>query len=339
MGPSASRRVVLTAVALVGTLSATGADPVVAHNLLAPQSDSGREIETLWWIMLILSTVIFAVVLALLLTALLRSRGADVPASPGVARRFVLWGGVVVPAAVLLGLFVLTLRALPEEAPASSGDGELELRIVGRQWFWDLEYRGADSVRVRTANEIHIPAGRTVRVRARSGDVLHSLWIPQLNRKFDLFPGRTTTLTLRADEPGVYGGECAEFCGAQHARMGVIVVADEPAEFDRWLAANARPAAVPDTPQEKRGEQVFLGSSCVYCHRVAGTNATGMVGPDLTHLASRRSLGSALIPNRKGYLAGWILDPQHIKPGNKMPGTDLSGPELQQLLAYLESLR
>jgi len=181
--------------------------------------------------------------------------------------------------------------------------------------------------------------GIPVDVRVRSADVIHSLWVPELNRKIDVIPGQVNDVVFDARRAGVFRGQCAEFCGIQHANMALYVVAEPRARFRRWLTREAAPAPPPATADLERGQQVLLGSDCEYCHRIAGTNATGTVGPDLTHIASRLSLAAATIPNSRGYLAGWILDPQHIKPGNKMPATNLTGRELQSLLDYLESLR
>lgn len=253
--------------------------------------------------------------------------------SPGTT--FVVIAGVVVPAVVLVALFVLTVNALPKTSP-SRGDTQFEVDVVARQWFWDVTYPGTG---VRTANEIHIPVGVPVDVRVRSADVIHSLWVPELNRKIDVIPGQANDVVFNARRAGVFRGQCAEFCGVQHAKMALYVVAEPRARFKTWLAQEATPPSPPATADLERGQQILLGSDCEYCHRIEGTNATGKIGPDLTHIATRLSLAAATIPNSRGYLAGWILDPQHIKPGNKMPATNLTGPELQSLLDYLESLR
>jgi len=318
--------------------------PIVAgcaendQSTLSPKSSASNEIARLWWVMLIASAVIFGVVLLLLFVAVLRRRGPDGP--PLSSRRGGLWipavGGIAIPIVVLAGLFALTLRTLPKTSPASASATGLTIEVVGRQWFWDGRYPGKG---VRTANELHIPVGVPVNVEVSSGDVVHSFWVPELNRKIDMIPGQTNRVTLEADQAGTYRGQCAEFCGLQHAHMAFYVVAEPRAKFDAWLARESNPAAPPATPELERGQQVLLGSACVYCHTIDGTNASGKIGPDLTHLASRMSLGAGLLPNSKGYLAGWILDPQHLKPGNKMPGTDLTGSDLQALLAYLESLK
>jgi cytochrome c oxidase subunit II len=315
------------------------------QSTLRPNSHAAHSIATLWWVMLVAAAVILGVVLVLLALALLRTRG---DASP--PRRvaffgtpFVVVGGLAVPAVLLVALFVGTLIVLPKTSPAArravaspgSGTGGLVVVVTGRQWFWDVDYPDAH---VRTANEIHLPIGQTATLEARTGDVIHSLWIPELNRKIDMIPGQANSIRVRPLRAGVYRGQCAEFCGLQHAHMSLYVVVEPAAQFRQWLAQEAQPAARPATAAVERGEQVFLSSSCVYCHTISGTNASGQVGPDLTHVASRLSLAAGTLSNGVGNLAGWILDPQHVKPGNRMPATALSGPDLQSLLSYLESL-
>jgi cytochrome c oxidase subunit 2 len=174
---------------------------------------------------------------------------------------------------------------------------------------------------------------------ARTADVIHSFWVPELNRKIDMIPGHPNRILLYADQAGTYRGQCAEFCGLQHAHMALEVVAEPAARFRAWLRAQSAPAATPRSPAQRAGERVFLTNQCASCHTIRGTPARGQVGPDLTHLASRTTLAALTIPNRPGYLAGWVLDPQHVKPGAEMPGLNLSGPDFQALLAYLESLR
>jgi cytochrome c oxidase subunit 2 len=208
--------------------------------------------------------------------------------------------------------------------------------VIGHQWFWEVRYPGTTAV---TANEIHIPVKTVVNVAVRSADVIHSFWVPELNKKVDVLPGRDNHLELYADEPGVYRGQCAEFCGAQHAHMAMAVYADPPDKFKAWLANMEKPLAQPASQDARAGQQVFLSHQCASCHTIRGTSAKGRIGPDLTHLQTRNTLAALTIPNRKGYLGGWVLDPQHIKPGNKMPGLNLSGPDFQRLLTFLEGLK
>jgi cytochrome c oxidase subunit 2 len=223
------------------------------------------------------------------------------------------------------------MRALP--AP---GEGAaLTIDVTGFQWWWEVRYGDAA---VTTANEIHLPVGQPVDVRLTSHDVIHSFWVPQLHGKLDVNPGHITTLRLIADEPGVYWGECAEYCGIQHANMRLVVVVEAPEAFQQWLARMQQPAAVPGEALAQRGQDVFLSSNCLFCHRVSGTDATGELGPDLTHVASRLTLGAGVAANTRGSLGGWVADPHSLKPGVLMPPSDLSGEDLQALLAYLETL-
>ncbi|HYC53077.1 MAG TPA: c-type cytochrome, partial [Gemmatimonadaceae bacterium] len=192
---------------------------------------------------------------------------------------------------------------------------------------------------VTDANEIHVPTGQPVLIELASNDVIHSLWVPSLGGKKDLIPRYKDTLWFQADTPGVYRGQCAEFCGHQHAKMGVEVIAHPPAEFQQWLARNRLPAPHPTDTVTQRGQEVFLAGSCVLCHAITGTRATSHAGPDLTHLASRRRIAAGTLPNSRGNLAAWILDPQSIKPGANMPSNPLSPSDLEALLAYLETLK
>ena len=294
---------------------------------------AGR-IERLWWVMFAGSAVVCAVVFVLVLVAVLRARGTRPPSQedgPG-ARGLMLFGGAVAPLVVLVALFVLILRSLPSTAQPRPGSASLRIDVVGHDWFWEIRY---PDQHVTTANEIHIPAGETVEVHVSTGDVIHSLWVPGLNRKIDTIPAHDNRVLIDARSPGVFRGQCAEFCGLEHAKMGLLVFVDPPDEFRRWLAGQEKPAA----GAGGRGVEAFDLYGCSGCHTIRGTAARGRIGPDLTHLASRTTLAAASIPNRRGYLAGWILDPQHVKPGNRMPGSDVNGPDLQVLLDYLGSLR
>jgi cytochrome c oxidase subunit 2 len=207
--------------------------------------------------------------------------------------------------------------------------------VIGHQWWWEVRYPGTQAV---TANEIHIPVGTRVNLVATTDDVIHSFWVPQLNRKIDMIPGRRNRILLYADKPGRFRGQCAEFCGADHARMGLYVFADQPARFRAWLSNMGKPRRAPATPDQQAGERTFLSDQCASCHTIRGTSARGRIGPDLTHLATRTTLAALTIPNRKGDLGAWIMDPQHVKPGNRMPALGLGGREVQDLVAYLGGL-
>ena len=308
------------------------------QSILHPAGVQAARVSHLWWVMFWICAVVWAAVAVAALVAIARGRrGSSTATDAQIGRSITVAGGLSV--AALLGLLfqsILTGRALDT---LRSPDA-LRIQVTGNQWWWDVQYEHAvPSLRVTTANEIHIPVGRAIRFDLLSTDVIHSLWIPNLQGKIDLVPGRLNELWLRADQPGVYRGQCAEYCGLQHAKMALVVVADSPDDFERWLAANRAPAPPPTTPEQQRGRDIFERGPCAMCHTIAGTSAGGRSAPDLTHLASRSTIGAGTLPNTKGYLAGWIADPQHIKPGNRMPPPGLNGEELQAVLAYLETLK
>jgi cytochrome c oxidase subunit 2 len=304
-----------------------------SQSTLAPHSGPAHDIDTLWWVMFAGSAIVFAVVTALVLAAALRRRGTDLrrDEAPPSARRLVLWGGAIVPLLVLVGLFVLILQTIPSTSAAEAKKGKLTIRVVGRQWFWDVSY---PREHFTTANEIHIPVGVPVRLEARTGDVIHSFWVPALNRKIDMIPGQKNEILLRADRAGVYRGQCAEFCGLEHAEMAFLVVADPPDRFRAWLADQRKPAAATGG-----GARLFAAVGCGGCHRIRGTAANGNIGPDLTHVASRTYIAAGAIANDTKNLRDWIRDPQHVKPGAKMPGLTLSDKHVRRLAGYLRGLR
>jgi cytochrome c oxidase subunit 2 len=248
-------------------------------------------------------------------------------------------GAASIAVLVLFALLVTSLRT-GHALSALGSETPLVIEVVGHQWWWEVNYSSTvPEEAVTTANEIHVPVGRPVVLRTTSHDVIHSFWAPSLHGKKDLIPGRITTTTVRLDRPGVFRGQCAEFCGLQHARMAFLVIAESPAEFRAWLAGQRGSAHPPADRAEARGEDVFLSAPCVLCHTVRGTPAAGRAGPDLTHLASRTTIAAGTLPNTPGNLGGWILDPQHVKPGTTMPPTTLRPADVQPLLAWLGSLR
>ena len=307
---------------------------------LDPKSEPAREIARLSWWMFGAAAVVFGGALALLALAWLRRGREGLPLigkREKAATGLVVFFGIVVPVTVLVIVFAFAnLVVLKDTDAPKAASTRLTVEVIGHQWFWEVRYPGTGAV---TANEIHIPARTRVNLVGKTDDVIHSIWIPQLNRKIDTVPGHANRILLYADEPGRYRGQCAEFCGLQHAHMAMSVIADPPDRFRSWLANMARPRPAPATPPLREGERVFMSSQCASCHTIRGTPAKGDIGPDLTHLKTRRTLAALTIPNRKGYLGGWVLDPQHVKPGNKMPSLNLRGPEFQDLLDYLESLR
>lgn len=288
----------------------------------------------IWWALFWAAGVVTLIVFALLFFALYRARRR--PRNTWGEERgaaFVLWGGAVIPAVILTGASVFTFSSLAVfDDPAGA---PLTVTVTGHMFWWEIRYEEAGFT---TANELHIPVGARVRVNLEAADVIHSFWVPQLHGKIEMIPGQTNVMYLGADEAGAYFGKCAEFCGVQHANMEFLVIAQEPDAYAAWAERQQQPAANPTDPFLRRGQQVFLGSACVYCHAVRGTNASGRLGPDLTHLASRRTLGARLLENNRGNLAGWTVNAQALKPGNRMPPMYLEPEALQALLAYLESL-
>jgi cytochrome c oxidase subunit 2 len=325
----------LLAATLAPVLAACGGPA----STLTPGGPGAAGIATLWWLLLGVAVAIYGLVLAVLVWAVARRRGPERPDTSEVwPRRGVIAGGVLLPLLVLPVLLLASVRtqlALGRDAPAA-----LTVEITGHQWWWELRYLvpGSEDP-VVTANELHLPVGRRVQVRLASVDVIHSLWVPALQGKLDLIPGQTNVTWLEADEPGVFHGPCAEYCGVQHAGMVLTVIARPPAEFETWLENQRRPALPPADPHRQHGQAVFL-RHCAACHAVRGTTATaGRVGPDLTHVAGRRTLAAGRLQNVKGHLAGWIADPQALKPGNRMPRVLLPARDFHAVVDYLASLR
>jgi cytochrome c oxidase subunit II len=312
--------------------------PSILQSALHPAGPGAGSITQLWWVMFWTCTAVYVLVMGALVLAVRRRRlGHAAPTERTLLRAVV--GASAATVAILFGLLfasVVTGRAI-----GSLGSAEgLVIEITGNQWWWDVEYHNPNpSLRVRTANELHLPVGRQVRIQLKSNDVIHSFWVPNLQGKMDLIPGRQTVLWLQADTAGVYRGQCAEYCGVQHAHMAFTVIAESPEAFERWLQGQRQTAPPPATPEQQHGLEVVERGPCALCHTVRGTAAGGRTAPDLTHLATRSTIAAGTAPNTRGYLAGWIADPQHLKPGAKMPATGLSAEELQAVLAYLETLK
>jgi cytochrome c oxidase subunit II len=333
----------LAAVLVPLALLAAGCDE--KQNALAPKSHQSQDIATLFWWMTGVSAVGLAVVIGLLLYAWMRSgrRGAGGDTTgpkPGerVGWYVVVIGGVVVPILLITALFVVANLFVIKttEAPAANATKRTIL-VIGHQWWWEVRYPGTSAV---TANEIHIPVRTPVRLEVRTDDVIHSFWVPELNRKIDTLPGTTNAIELYADAVGRYRGQCAEYCGLQHAHMGIWVDAEPPAKFAQWLAGQSRPAAAPKGSLASAGRAAFMAGACADCHQIRGTSATSHVGPDLTHVADRQTLAALTIPNTPSYLHDWIRDSQRFKPGNLMPSfKGLPEQEIRDLVAYLEELK
>ena len=302
--------------------------------VLDPAGPFSQSVTTLSWVLIGLVTLIFIGVCAAMWVALYGS--ARLRAMLG-GERVVKWFGLILPSAVLLVLLVgglLMVRGLT----TLQGD-ELRMRVSGNLYWWRVSYLDPSGREIHAdANELHIPVGRPVVVEMVSEDVIHSFWVPRLGGKMDMIPGRTNRLKLQADQPGRYGGQCAEFCGGAHALMGFVVVAHEPADWQRWMDDRLQPPPTQLSVEALRGKQLFNEVGCAACHRVAGTDAQGTAGPDLTHVGSRQSLGAGILPNTRATLIGWIADSQSIKPNNRMPAyRSLTADELNALATYLES--
>jgi cytochrome c oxidase subunit II len=309
-------------------------------NALDPAGPQAALIAAETWYLIAVMTVVFVLTAGALAIAIMR-RGDDAqpPSRRNRGLAVTVGGALAVTVAVLIVNLVIDMRVAHALDHLSRGDA-LTIEIRGQQWWWEVEYVADDpSRRVTTANEIHIPVGEPVLLTLRALDVIHSFWVPQLHGKRDLIPGYTRSLWIQADEPGVYRGECAEFCGHQHAHMAFAVVAEPRAQFERWYEAQLGTAAAPAQGLASSGQDVFLGKSCPLCHAIRGTEASGRVGPELTHVASRTRIAAATLPNDDRALRAWILDPHAFKPGVRMPQNPLTSDELDALVAYLRGLQ
>jgi cytochrome c oxidase subunit 2 len=310
------------------------------QSVLDPVSHPAHDIASLWWWMLAGSVVIFLGAVGLLVLAWIRRNRSGMPIfgeNEGIARGFVVLFGILIPIVTLVALFTIgNILVLPVTQAPAADSTSLTVEVTGHQWWWEVRYPGTKAV---TANEIHIPVRTRVLLVGRSADVIHSFWAPNLNRKIDVIPGRENRILLYSDQVGRFRGQCSEFCGVQHAHMGLYVYVEPKAQFEAWLERVSQPAAAPSGSEAEHGRELFTSMPCAGCHTIRGTMAAGRLGPDLTHVGSRETLAALTIPNDPGYLAGWIADPQHYKPGNRMPGLQLDDAELEALVAYLEGLR
>jgi cytochrome c oxidase subunit 2 len=334
--------------------------------MLAPAGPQAAHIRDLWDLFVSVNVVVLVlVVLATLLAIVLRRGGRevkegapsveaqalppeglrgrpDVRAVDPATERRMAWivGGATLATVLTLGVLAVANTLTGRALTAIRSPQALEVEVVGHQFWWEFRINDADPSRtVVTANELHLPVGRPVLLKLVSRDVIHSFWVPEVAGKRDLIPGQQNTLELQVDEPGMYRGQCYEFCGHQHAKMGFVLVAEPPEQFEAWRARELRPAPPPSTPLAQRGQQVFLTGPCALCHTVQGTDARATTGPNLTHVASRSMLAAGTLPFNRGHLAGWIANPQALKPGNKMPPISLPPDDLQALLSYLEGLK
>jgi len=305
---------------------------------LDPAGPASTAIGRLYWVLLALSVFVYVAVMAAALAGALAKRGKEATAGTDRRLRFIVSVAIGLTVVAVLGVLALSARTGSALASTRSQQG-IEIRVTGHQWWWQIEYPGrAPQDRFETANELHVPTGTPIHLSLISNDVIHSLWTPNLHGKRDLFPGRTTTLDWVADREGTYRGVCAEFCGHQHAHMGLLVIAEAPAAFEAWSARQRTNAVAPQAEAAQRGKDVFLSAQCALCHTVRGTPAGGRMGPELTHVASRQTLAAVTLPNQLEPLKDWISNPQASKPGNLMPPSPLTASQIGDVAAYLQEL-
>lgn len=320
-----------------------------AQSVLNPAGPQAGRISRLWWFMFYVCAVVFVLVSISILVAAFRSRRRShdefdathiIPEPRSEQRMTRVVTGAIAVTTIILSVFLVASFRTGRATYTLQDPAALTVKVTGHQWWWEVRYEDQTPSNIfKTANEIHIPVGRSVELKLTSTDVIHSFWAPNLDGKKDLLPGHENIIWLKADHEGEFYGQCAEFCGHQHAHMRFVVVAESPDKFNAWLEAQRKPAFQPADAAQGRGQQVFLSSPCVMCHTIRGTDAGGSVAPDLTHLASRKTIAAGTLPLTRGHLAGWITNSQEIKPGNRMPPVPLPPEDLQALLSYLESLK
>ncbi|HEX6497153.1 MAG TPA: cytochrome c oxidase subunit II [Acidobacteriaceae bacterium] len=315
---------------------------------LNPVGPAAAHIEHTFSEMFWITTAVFCLVMIAIVIAVARRRHSldDIPdpqptgeASDRRATQAV--GAAMFITVALLFVMLISSFRTSRALGAMNNDQALTINVYGHQWWWEVEYPNDNEPYkiVETANEIHVPVGVPIRIHGTSRDVIHSFWAPNVQGKRDLMPGYETEVMMQIDQPGRWRGQCAEYCGEQHAHMSFFFVAEPLKQFEQWMNAQAQTSSAATNAQTQHGQQVFLTHACVMCHTIRGTTAGARVGPDLTHLASRSTIAAGELPNSIGNLAGWILNPQSIKPGCRMPPNQISGSDLQDLLAYLETLR
>jgi cytochrome c oxidase subunit 2 len=316
---------------------------MIPQNTMGPAGPGAGEIASLSWIVYIIFAAVVLGMWILIGWIALRRRGTldeHAPVDLNDGHEWILTGGFAIPFCILATVFILGLRTMSAFPIADHGMPTPQIIVTGHQWWWEVEYvGGGPDQHFKTANEIHIPAGKPVDIELMSYDVIHSFWVPKLNGKVDLIPGQPNVVRIQANEPGDYRGQCAEFCGEQHAHMFFHVIAQRPVEYEAWVREQLAPAADPVDDQQKAGQQQFMGQACSLCHAIRGTDAHGVLGPDLTHLASRQGIASDMLANNEANLSAWVTHAQSLKPGAVMPNvTAFTGVQLKQLVAYLKSL-
>lgn len=300
---------------------------------LDPAGSEAHRLASVWWLLLALGTAVAVIVLAAVAVALFRRRTEEGHQVARVERRFLIGGGLVFPIAVLSIVAVVTVDSTANLRRAAANAQVVD--VVGEQWFWRISYPDSGVV---TANELRLPVDRPAEVRLKSNDVVHSFWVPQLAGKLDLVPGESPVLRFTPQKVGAYRGECAEFCGLQHANMNFVVDVMTQADFDAWIARHRDPPPTPTDALAARGRELFAGLPCAGCHAVRGLT-DGTIGPDLTDVGSRAALGAGAASNDDAHLSTWINDARLLKPGVKMPPLELSADQITALVAYLRTLQ
>ena len=324
--PGIAKRTRQVALAALAGLSLAGCNP--EQSALHPAGSDAADLADLFWFMTIGGALVWCILMGAAIYAVV---GKKRPRSERFADRFVLVGGVLFPTTGLAALLIFGLALLPDWTEDDAPD--LRVHVVAEQFWWRLDYEDVDGTTIASANEVHLPVGATVEFVLTSTDVIHSFWIPALGGKMDAIPGRSNVLRLRPEKPGVYRGVCAEFCGPSHALMAFPVVVHKPDDFATWLAAQRQPATA-------AGAAAFLAAGCGACHVVRGISKAGSVGPDLTHFAGRRTIGAGTMPLTEANLADWLVAPDHIKPGVRMPSfATLPDGERQAIVDFLLELK
>jgi cytochrome c oxidase subunit II len=299
------------------------------HNqsMIHPAGEAAGQIAWLTWVLIGICTVVFVVTMALMFVAIARREGKP------LGNRFIAVAGIIIPAVILTGILIASVAAqVSLQTPKSANH---TVRVVGHLYWWEVHYPQHGIVE---ANELYIPTGAPVLLELSSADVIHSFWVPNLHGKMDLLPEKVNRFWIQADRPGVYRGQCAEYCGTQHAKMAFEVVAISPEEFAAWVSQRQRTHAEA-SGEARRGRDLFFQAACHNCHAIRDTDAKGLVGPDLTHMGSRRTIGAATVPNTRENLVRWIRDPHRDKPGNRMPHSTLPDADIADIATYLESLK
>jgi cytochrome c oxidase subunit 2 len=332
-----------SAVVIAGHVHPAFGNPAQVTNLLQPLSQPAQEIKELSLLVLAICAAIFLIVTGLLVYAIVRFRhragdeASEPPQIYGSNQIETAW--TVLPILIVFVLILVTSRTIADIQNRKAAPGAVHATIVGHQWWWEIRY---PELGIVTANELHVPASDVSKrqptfLKLQSADVAHSFWVPQLAGKTDVIPGRENSMWFEPTQPGTYLGNCAEYCGMQHAQMLIRVIVQSPGEFERWVAEQKRAAIEESSAQE--GRRVFFANSCVNCHTIRGTSAQGAFGPDLTHLMSRETLASGAIPNTREVLRAWVRDPQKLKVGCLMPNMQMSDTEVDQIVSYLQTLK